>query len=144
METPPERLTLSFPSNPRYLPVIRALFGSILTELRFGNDEISGIVLAVNEACANVMEHSYKGDVTQQIDLTVLIASQDITIEMRDYGEQPDLACIQPRALHEVRPGGLGTHFMRTVMDDVTYDLASATGTLLRMTKRRSLLCKST
>jgi anti-sigma regulatory factor (Ser/Thr protein kinase) len=144
MEGAPERLTLSVPSNPRYLLVIRALFSSLLTDLGFSNKETTAVVLAVNEAYANVIEHCYKGDVTQRIDLTVLIGPQAITIEMRDYGEQPDVTRIAPRALHDVRPGGLGTHFMRSVMDEVTYDLSPDIGTLLRMTKNRSLSCKST
>ena len=144
MESAPERLTLSVPSNPRYLLTIRALFSSLLTELGFNNKETTAVVLAVNEAYANVIEHCYKGDVTQRIDLTVFITPRAITIEIRDYGEQPDITRIVPRALHDVRPGGLGTHFMRSVMDEVTYDLSSGSGTLLRMTKNRSLAWKST
>jgi anti-sigma regulatory factor (Ser/Thr protein kinase) len=101
------------------------------------------VTLAVHEACANIIEHSYQGDTTERIDLTVLVTPAELTIEIRDYGRKPDLAKIQPRALHDVRPGGLGTHFMRSIMDSVTYDISPATGTLLRMTKRRSTSCMS-
>jgi anti-sigma regulatory factor (Ser/Thr protein kinase) len=97
----------------------------------------------VHEACANIIEHSYQGDTAQRIDLTVLITSEELAMEIRDYGNKPDLAAIQPRALHDVRPGGLGTHFMRSIMDTVTYDVSPDTGTLLRMTKRRSASCTS-
>jgi anti-sigma regulatory factor (Ser/Thr protein kinase) len=45
--------------------------------------------------------------------------------------------------LHDVRPGGLGTHFMRSIMDTVIYDVSPDMGTLLRMTKRRSESCTS-
>jgi anti-sigma regulatory factor (Ser/Thr protein kinase) len=135
MDSAPERLTLSIPSNPHYLVVIRALFRSLLTELGFSSQDTRGVVLAVNEAYANVIEHCYQGDVTQRIDLTVLIKPQTITIEIRDYGKQPDITRIAPRALQDVRPGGLGTHFMQSIMDEVTYDLLPDTGTLLRMTK---------
>jgi anti-sigma regulatory factor (Ser/Thr protein kinase) len=135
MDSAPERLTLSIPSNPHYLVVIRALFRSLLMELGFSSQDTRGVVLAVNEAYANVIEHCYQGDVTQRIDLTVLIKPQTITIEIRDYGKQPDITRIAPRALQDVRPGGLGTHFMQSIMDEVTYDLLPDTGTLLRMTK---------
>ena len=138
METTPECLQLSLPSNPRYLPVLRALFGSLLSGFGFSRRDMMGVVLAVNEAYANIIEHCYQGDVTRRIDITVHIAPEELAVEMRDYGEQPDLECIKPRALDEPRPGGLGTHFMQTVMDDVTYDLSCEQGTLLRMTKRRS------
>ena len=137
MEMTPECLHFSLPSNPRYLPVLRALFGSLLSGYGFSRRDTMGVVLAVNEAYANVIEHCYQGDVTRRIDITVRLAPEEITVEMRDYGEQPDLDCIKPRALDELRPGGLGTHFMHTVMDDVTYDLSFEQGTLLRMIKRR-------
>jgi anti-sigma regulatory factor (Ser/Thr protein kinase) len=69
---------------------------------------------------------------------------QLLTIEMRDYGGKMDLSCIEARDLDDVRPGGVGTHLMRAVMDEVTYDVSSDTGTVLRMSKRRSQPCKST
>ena len=101
------------------------------------------VTLAVHEACANIIEHSYQGDTGQRIDLTVLILPDHLTVEIRDYGNKPDLTTIEPRALQDVRPGGLGTHFMRSIMDSVTYDLSPAMGTVLRMTKRRSEPCTS-
>ncbi len=134
-----EHLALSMPSHPRYLRVVRDFLSSLLIELGFSREEQMGMVLAVNEAHANVIEHCYKGDVTQRVDLAVFIEPDGVTIELRDYGAQPDVTCIEPRDLEEVRPGGLGTHLMRSVMDDVTYDLSPDIGTVLRMSKRRSL-----
>ncbi len=95
------------------------------------------IVLAVHEAYTNIIQHCYQGDTTQRVDLAISVRPQLLTIEMRDYGSQMDLACLEPRDLDEVRPGGLGTHLMRAVMDEVTYDVSSGTGTVLRMNKRR-------
>ena len=138
-----EQLTLSVPSHPRYLRVVRDFLGSLLTDLEFNHQDRMGIVLAVNEAYANVIEHCYQGDVTQRVDLAVHIAPELLTIEMRDYGTQPDPECIAPRDLQDVRPGGLGTHFMRSIMDEVTYDVSPGTGTVLRMSKRRSVPCNS-
>jgi anti-sigma regulatory factor (Ser/Thr protein kinase) len=139
----PERLTLSIPSHPRYLRVVRDFLTSLLSELGFSHQDRMGMVLAVNEAYANVIEHCYQGDVTQRVDLAVVIEPAVITIEMRDYGVPPDPAYIEPRDLQDVRPRGLGTHFMRSIMDDITYDLSSGAGTVLRMSKRRSLPCTS-
>jgi anti-sigma regulatory factor (Ser/Thr protein kinase) len=142
MHTAHERLTLSIPSNPRYLCAIRAFFDSLLHELGFSSQEVRGVVLAVHEACANVIEHCYQWDTEQRIDLMVLVTSERLTIEIRDYGEQQDVTTIRPRALQDIRPGGLGTHFMRALMDDITYH-SSDTGTLVRMIKRRRVPCTS-
>jgi anti-sigma regulatory factor (Ser/Thr protein kinase) len=123
--------------------VLQGFLGSLLAGLSFSSTEGMRVILAVHEACANIIEHSYQGDAAQRIDLTVLITPEELAMEIRDYGSKPDLAAIQPRALHDVRPGGLGTHFMRSIMDTVTYDVSPDTGTLLRMTKRRSASCAS-
>jgi len=139
-----EYVTLSVPSDPRYLRIVRDFLTSVLNDLGFNALDCMGIVLAVNEAYANIIQHCYRGDTTQRVDLTLLIMPQVLTIEMRDYGGKIDLSCIEARDLDDVRPGGIGTHLMRAIMDDVTYDVSSDTGTVLRMSKRRSQPCKST
>ena len=141
MHTTTDRLTLSIPSHPRYLCVLQGFFGNLLAGLSFSSSEVMRVTLAVHEACANVIKHGYQGDTGQRIDLTVLITPDDLAVEIRDYGIKPDIATIQPRALQDVRPGGLGTHFMRSIMDSVTYDVSPAMGTVLRMTKRRRGSC---
>ena len=141
MDTTADRLALSLPSHPRYLCVLQGFFGSLLAGLGFSSSEVMRVTLAVHEACTNIMQHSYQGDTGQRIDLTVLLTPDTLAVEIRDYGLKPDLAAIQPRALQDVRPGGLGTYFMRSIMDSVTYDVSLDTGTLLRMTKRWSQSC---
>jgi phosphoserine phosphatase RsbU/P len=142
MNVADDRLTLSIPSNPQYLCTLRAFCSSLLDTLGFPQAETEKVILAVHEACTNVIEHCYKGDITQRIDVTILVSAADITIEIRDYGQKQDIASIKPRPLHDVRPRGLGTHLMRSIMDHVTYN-SSDTGTLVRMIKRRSVSCKS-
>jgi len=139
-----EYVTLSVPSDPRYLRLVRDFLASLLNGLGFNSQDCMGIVLAVNEAYANVIRHCYRGDTTQRVDLTLLIVPEMLTIEMRDYGGKMALTCIESRDLDAVRPGGIGTHLMRAIMDEVTYDVSSGTGTVLRMSKRRSQSCKST
>jgi anti-sigma regulatory factor (Ser/Thr protein kinase) len=138
-----DRMALSIPSNPQYLCAVRAFLSSLLNDLEFDSKEVEGVVLAVHEACTNVIEHCYQGDLTQRIDFTVIVEPEWITIEVQDYGQKQDVSTIEPRSLHDVRPRGLGTHFIRSIMDEVTYN-SSNTGTLVRMAKRRSVPCKST
>ena len=42
---------------------------------------------------------------------------------------------IVSRPLDEVRPGGLGVHFINEMMDEVEYDTSPKIGTILRLTK---------
>lgn len=142
MEATPDRLTLSIPSNPQYLCGLRGFFGSLLQGLGFRSTEVDGVILAIHEACTNVIQHGYRGDTTQRIDMTVWVTPETLTVEIQDYGAPQDITAIKPRALHDIRPGGLGTHFMQAIMDEVTYS-SSESGTLVRMTKRRSDSCAS-
>lgn len=137
-----DRMRLSLPSNPQYLCTLRGFFGSLLAALDFGETEANGIALAVHEACANIIEHCYRGDPKQRIDLSVTITPESITIEIQDYGGKQDVTRFKPRVIDEVRPKGLGMHFMQSLMDEVNFS-TSDTGTRLRMTKRRSTPCTS-
>ena len=49
------------------------------------------------------------------------------------------MAKVKPRDLNDIRPGGLGTHFMRETMDEVEFLISpDGGGNLLRMTKQIS------
>jgi anti-sigma regulatory factor (Ser/Thr protein kinase) len=54
---------------------------------------------------------------------------------VRDYGRAVDPATIRGRDLSEVRPGGLGVHIIRSIMDEVCYEPAAGGGTRLNMLK---------
>ncbi len=142
MEISSECVTLSIPSNAQYLGVLRTFSRGLCETWGWSEADTSGIVLAIHEACANVIEHCYGGDPAQRIDLSLCCTPASLIVDIRDYGRQQDVTAFRPRALDEVRPRGLGTHFIRTLMDDVTYHSSDA-GTHLRMTKRRSGSCKS-
>jgi sigma-B regulation protein RsbU (phosphoserine phosphatase) len=134
-----ERVALQVKSDPRYLALVRRNLEFMLAQDEVLDQDIQRIVLAVDEAAANVIRYAYQGDLCQNIDFTFAITPDWLTIKIRDYGQKPDLEKIKPRALEEIRPGGLGTRFMKEVMDEVNYDTSPPTGTLLTMKKRRSL-----
>jgi sigma-B regulation protein RsbU (phosphoserine phosphatase) len=95
------------------------------------------VVLAVDEACQNVIRHAYGGDPEGEIVLELLRDGTDLVVYLRDFAPRVDPGRIRPRDLEDVRPGGLGTHFIREVMDEHEF-LApeSGPGNLLRMRKR--------
>ncbi|MHA1566409.1 MAG: ATP-binding protein [Alphaproteobacteria bacterium] len=130
-------LEVRFLAKPDRLKLIRPV---VLAAARMcGFDEQAGqdIVLATDEACQNVIVHGYKGQSDKQIALTVYRSVDRIQIQLRDTAPRVDPATAQPRDLDEIRPGGLGTHFMQAVMDDITYlQPPDGVGNLLRLTKR--------
>ena len=94
------------------------------------------MVLCVDEACSNVIKYSYEGNSEEPIELSFQFQDGLFIVEIRDYGKQCDTENIKPRSLDKVRTGGLGTHFIFKIMDNVNYCTNREKGTLLTMTKR--------
>ncbi len=92
------------------------------------------VVLAVGEACQNIFRHAYggKGEVIMEL----RHYGDWLEVQLMDFAAPMDVGKIKPRSLDELRPGGLGTHFIRAVMDQVSYlPLPDGTGNLLTMRK---------
>jgi serine/threonine-protein kinase RsbW len=85
------------------------------------------VTLAVGEAAANVMKHSYRGDHTRELSLACRNVGDGIEIEIRDEGEpfDPDERPVPPP--DELRAGGRGLYLMRAMMDSVEYRRDGAT-----------------
>lgn len=130
-------LEIRFLAKPDRLKLIRPV---VLAAARMcGFDEQAGhdIVLATDEACQNVIIHGYQGQPDKQITLTAYHLAGGIQIRLRDTAPTADPSTIHPRNLDDIRPGGLGTHFMQAAMDDVVYlPPPGGVGNLLRLTKR--------
>ena len=130
-----EKFEIRFNSDPRYLRVVRGTMSQICELAGFTRFDSSKIVLAVDEACSNVIRHAYKGQSGQPITIRVTIDHENLEIDIMDQGEQVDKDDIKPRPLEELRPGGLGVHLIRTVMDDVIYQNLAKVGNRLVLIK---------
>jgi len=130
-------VTLTVPSQPKYLYIVRSALYPLLLGAGFGKRDARRIVLAVDEACSNIIRHAYEEDPSGTITVTATDAAGQFTVRLRDYGRKADPSSIAPRNLEDVRPGGLGTHFMGQVFDTVTYDTSEGEGTLLILEKKK-------
>ncbi len=102
-----------------------------------GEEDVAEVVLAVDEACQNVIRHAYGADAEGEIVVSVERRERELCIAVRDFAPPVDPSRIRPRALDDLRPGGLGTHLMRKCMDSVDYVQPPAgSGNLVRMVKR--------
>ncbi len=93
------------------------------------------VALAVAEACANIIEHGYQGCEDEWIDLTVRREPGRLVFLLQDDAPCVEPACIVSRDLSELRPGGLGVHFMHQIMDEVRFHPRTGGGNILEMTK---------
>lgn len=132
-----EVVTLTIPSHPKYLYVIRSALYPIVLDAGFKKKEAGKIILAVDEACSNIIKYAYGGDHTKTITLTVTAEEKRLNLQLKDFGKRVDVSKVVPRKLEDIRPGGLGTHFMGTVFDRVDYDSSEGKGTVLTLVKEK-------
>jgi len=125
-------------SDPKFLVVVRDVVSRFCELMECSEEDQRGIVLAVDEACSNIIRHTYLGAACHTIDVSCTGNPERIEIVLRDCGPPIDLKRVQPRPLDQVRPGGLGTHFIRSIMDEVEYSYEEGCGNVLRMAKRLS------
>lgn len=126
-------------SDPARLVDVRKIVRQMATQCGFEPEDTDGIALAVDEALANVIKHGYGGlpDGEIEVHLQVLAAApgRGLEIRIRDHGCQVDPASIQSRDLSEVRPGGLGVHIIRSIMDELVYECCPDGGMSVMMRK---------
>ena len=130
-------LELRFPSDPKRLRMVREKVQEIAEEVGCSKKLISDLVIAINEACMNIMQHAYKGHKSGEILLEIQKDSGYLQVVLTDYAAPIDPSNIRPRDLEDVKPGGLGTYFIQEIMDDCTYgNLDNRAGNFLKMRKK--------
>lgn len=130
-------IELRVSSRPDRLRLVR----SMVSEVAFANgcsDRCTrDMVIAVDEACQNVIRHAYEGSPDGEITLEILRLGERLAFNLVDYATPVDVSEIKPRSLDDVRPGGLGTHFISECMDEVGFRTPpEGAGNRLWMTKK--------
>ncbi len=139
MKAPVEErlIDLRFPARADRMALVRPAVQSAARMCGFDPAASQDIVLAVAEACQNIMQHAYGGSGTGEIVLGLVRYPDGIIVRLIDFAPPVDPATVKPRDLDDVRPGGLGTHFLREVMDTAEFLRApDGIGNVLQMTKK--------
>ena len=93
------------------------------------------ILVAVGEACTNAIRHAYHEQTGNVVEVSYEETLDRIVISIRDFGKKIDLQSVRVPTLPPEKPGGLGIHFMKTIMDRVEYNTAHPQGNELILTK---------
>jgi serine/threonine-protein kinase RsbW len=124
---------LRVPCKAEWVALARLSVAAVASRLSFSIDEIEDIKLAVAEACTNAIQHA---DGSQHIDIKCEPVPGGMRISVRDHGRGTRVEHIRSRELNDERVGGLGVFLIRSLMDDVQYEVHPDQGTLLVMTKQ--------
>ena len=117
--------TITIPSATRYLEDVRRFIKKHAVRASFPASTVQALQLAVDEACANVIEHAYGGKESNTIDVDVVVKADRLVVRIRDEGlpfidaeyREPDIFEYASRK----KSGGFGVHLMRKLADQVEY-----------------------
>lgn len=157
---------ISFPAKSQCLESIRAFCREILESHTRDQQLHRKLVLAIDEAVANVIEHAYSrtdGDVVSTIELSIEVHQDRIVVRILDRGipfdpravstnpERPAKAPASPadlppaevmispsarRSISSFHRRGFGLQLIRLIMDEIDYQRTPHGENLLILTKR--------
>jgi serine/threonine-protein kinase RsbW len=132
--------SLQVPSSTENLAMIRDFVNGIGTRAGLPASEVAKLELAVDEACANVIEHAYGPEVTKEVSVKATLDDDAVQIDVVDTGTGFDPGQISQKNLDQLvaerKSGGLGMRLMKTLMDEVHYEVIPGQKNELRMIKR--------
>ena len=130
----PELVELRIPARPEWVALARLAAATVANRLSFSIEEIEDVKLAVAEACTAVIQHENHGEFIQ---LTCEALSDSLRVRVHDSGRHGGSPEDGRRMdFDEARIAGLGVFLIRTLMDEVSYDVHPQLGTDLLMVKR--------
>ncbi len=134
--------TLTFPGRYAEIEKMCTFVVAGAKEAGFDDAAVFHIELACDEACTNIIEHAYGGENRGDIVVSWQIDVAYFLIILQDNGRNfnPENIPTPPTEQtneEELQVGGLGIHFMHTLMDDVTFTFNPASGNSVHLSKKR-------
>jgi len=133
--------TVSFPGRFESLPKVGKFVAKAAKKAGLNDKAIYAVQLAVDEACANIIDHAYGGEGKGEMECTVIPGNEGLTVILRDRGRPfnpqhiPDPQLNVP--LEMIKPRGVGVYLMRKMMDEVRYEYSQEGGNILILFKRK-------
>ena len=116
------KFEMKLTSDPHLLPVVRSTVAELAAALGFEESQCRKITLAVDEALGNVIRHAYNNECNHELELNCHAQADCLEFTFIDRGEPADPARICAQPLDKVALGGRGTHLIRQIMDEVSYE----------------------
>jgi anti-sigma regulatory factor (Ser/Thr protein kinase) len=134
-----QTFALNVPSSTENLALIREFVTRVGSQAGLDDLEVANLELAVDEACANVIEHAYEHDATKQVVIHAIFDEKTLRIEVVDTGKGFEPQGIPEADLRKLaaerKSGGLGLRLIKSLMDEVHYEIEPGKKNELRMVK---------
>ncbi len=101
------------------------------------SDQEHWVGMALREALANAIKHGNKQDASKRVMVAFASAGSEMRIHVADEGAgfNPETITDPLAPENQLRPSGRGIFYIRTFMDDVSFDRTDTGGTILVMKK---------
>jgi serine/threonine-protein kinase RsbW len=134
-----KKLTLTIESRTEKLRLVREFIADAARDFGFDIESVHKIALAVDEACTNVIKHSYRFAEDQEIEVAVHTRNGAFEVIIYDRGISFDPNAVHnpdmKEYLQHYRKGGLGMYLMRSLMDKIEYKSAAQNRNEMHLTK---------
>ena len=105
------------------LKEVRTFSRNVFEKINLPQEQKDELVLAIAEAAQNIVKHAYKGveETTDTMQIKISLKDGDLEIGFFDKGKPVVPQNIQHRKLDDIKPGGLGTFFIKQIMDNAIF-----------------------
>lgn len=126
-------------SSTANLIVVREFVTEAALKSGIDDDTTNKIVLAVDEACTNIIRHAYKNISSYPIEVCIFQNNKKFEVVITDYGKPFDPNSVkEPNIkanLKNYRKGGLGLFLIRSLVDEVDYRRDEGQKNVVRLIK---------
>lgn len=140
MKNNERQVGLVLPAKPEYVIIARLVVAGVARQMRFDEEAVEDIRLAISEACTNIVKHAYedKGKKDNIIRIDCGIGEKKLAIEVSDRGVGLSEEKFNEVCTSEPTEGGLGLSVMRALMDEVRFCRDGGQGLRLVLVKSLS------
>ena len=105
------------------LKEVRVFSREVFEKINIPQEQKDELVLAIAEAAQNIVKHGYKGieNTTDKMQIKISLNNNELEIGFFDKGKPVVPGNVQHRKLDDIKPGGLGTFFIKQIMDEAVF-----------------------
>ena len=105
------------------LKEVRVFSREVFEKINIQQEQKDELVLAIAEAAQNIVKHGYKGveNTTDKMQIKISLKNNELEIGFFDKGKPVVPGNVQHRKLDDIKPGGLGTYFIKQIMDEAVF-----------------------
>lgn len=131
-------------SNPEHICELVYLVALSATAVGFCQHDLdNNVKLALVEAATNAMEHGNRWDMDKSVAMVAVVTGDEVRVTITDEGEGFEVADLpdptDPAQLTHER--GRGVFLMRSIMDEVTFNAAANSVTMVKRKSGQQAAC---